>query len=362
MLDQLHHTWWGSLLVHVVFIVSWGFGSLMMAAACAAMASYTYCLSFLIFANLVFQKADARKAWAFFCLVFYLYMGPRSLSAVGYFRYWISFWLLTGMSITAWFYNFEARPDFVKLVQDLGTGSYYTSCELTGALDDITREGTLFGFHPSGISCIGFGWNGCFSKQFRELAGLETRFLVDKVLRSDNPFLKLICDLHGGIGVLSKSNLQEEMASMRNIAFVPGGLQDATVASFGKERTCIRKRTTFIKYALEHGYKVTPVYTFGESMAYFTFSSLLDLRLWLSRTFGIQASIVLGFPLFPLLPEPSTEIRTVVGKPIQMPKIEEPSVEDIEKYHQAYCEALTDLFEQHKQAAGLGESARLEIM
>jgi 2-acylglycerol O-acyltransferase 2 len=198
------------------------------------------------------------------------------------------------MSIVAWFHTFEPRLEFMKLLQDLGTGDYYTSCDLAGALDDITREGTMFGFHPHGISGVGFGLNGCFSKKFRELAGLDTRFLIDKVLRSDNPFFKLICDLHGGIDVLTKETFLDNMANNRNFAFVPGGFQDATVASFGLERTAMRKRTGFIKYALEHGYKVTPVYTFGESETYYTFSRLLDFRLWLNQQLGIPAAFLFG--------------------------------------------------------------------
>lgn len=335
---------------------------MLMAVMCAGMASYTYGLSFLIFVNLVFQKADARKAWAFFCLVFYLYMGPKSLGADGYFRYWASFWLLTSMSIIAWFYDFEARPDFVKLVQDLGTGSYFTSCELTGALDEIQREHTLFGFHPHGISCVGFGWNGCFSKKFRELAGVETRFLIDKVLRSDNAFLKVICDLHGGFEVLNKTTLQDNMEKNVNIAFVPGGFQDATIAEFGKERTWMRKRTGFIKYALEHGYHVTPVYTFGESQTYYTFPRLLDFRLWLHEQLGITATLVLGLPFLPLLPRTAPKILTVVGKPIEMPKIEDPTHEEVQKWHAVYCQALTELFDQHKKEAGLEDTAELEVM
>jgi len=334
---------------------------LLMAVMCAGMASYTYGLSFLIFINLAFQKADARKAWAFFCLVFYLYMGPRSLASVGYLRYWLSFWLLTGMSVIAWFYDFEARPDFIKFIQDLGTGSYYQSCELSGALDDIQRERTLFSFHPS-ISCIGFGWNGCWSKKFRELSGLETRFLVDKVLRSDNPFLKVICDLHGGFEVLNKNTLQDNMMKNRNIAFVPGGCQDATIACFGKERSWMKKRTGFIKYALEHGYNVTPVYTFGESESYHTFPRLLEFRLWLHEQLGIPATLVFGLPFLPLLPRTDAKILTVVGKPIELPKTEEPTHEDVQKWHEVYCQALTELFNEHKKDAGLEDTAELELM
>jgi uncharacterized protein YfkK (UPF0435 family) len=37
-----------------------------------------------------------------------------------------------------------------------------------------------------------------------------------------------------------------------------------------------------------------------------------------------------------------------VGKPIDLPKIENPEEEIIEKYHQIFIEELTKLFEEHK--------------
>ena len=35
----------------------------------------------------------------------------------------------------------------------------------------------------------------------------------------------------------------------RQVAFIPGGFEDATLMAFGKERTAIKKRTGFIKCA-----------------------------------------------------------------------------------------------------------------
>lgn len=37
-----------------------------------------------------------------------------------------------------------------------------------------------------------------------------------------------------------------------------------------------------------------------------------------------------------------------MGKPIDLPKIENPEEEIIEKYHQIFTEELTKLFEEHK--------------
>ena len=42
-------------------------------------------------------------------------------------------------------------------------------------------------------------------------------------------------------------------------------------------------------------------------------------------------------------------IYTVVGKPIEIPFIENPTKEEIIKYHDIYIEELTKLFDEHKE-------------
>ncbi|KAK6040537.1 diacylglycerol acyltransferase, partial [Cooperia oncophora] len=41
-------------------------------------------------------------------------------------------------------------------------------------------------------------------------------------------------------------------------------------------------------------------------------------------------------------------INTVIGAPIDVPKILEPTDEEVDRLHRQYCDALIDLFEQHK--------------
>ena len=45
----------------------------------------------------------------------------------------------------------------------------------------------------------------------------------------------------------------------------------------------VRKRKGLVKYALQHGYALTPIYSFGENESFVTFSGLLPLRLWFNR-------------------------------------------------------------------------------
>ena len=106
-----------------------------------------------------------------------------------------------------------------------------------------------------------------------------------------------------------------------------------------------------VKYALLHGYRLTPVYTFGEESTYSTMNSFQSFRLWLNK-FGIPGVVFMGWPLFPLMPKRGLEIHTVVGDPLQLPKIEKPTKEDVQEWHGKYIQALQELFDKNKAKFG----------
>jgi len=50
-----------------------------------------------------------------------------------------------------------------------------------------------------------------------------------------------------------------------------------------------------------------------------------------------------------------------VGAPIKVDKVNNPSPEEIEKFHLQYVKALEELFEKHKKNYGISEDKHLEI-
>lgn len=360
MFEPVYHTWYGGMLAHVLLAGSWILGGGFAGGLCACAAGHTYGLSFLVLATVTVENKRARQAIACLACSLCVYMGPRSLDSPGFWRYWLSTGGLIAMSSWTYAFRMRTRPEFRKFIQDLDYTKYFTACELRGALEDIQKEGSVFGFHPHGAVCCGFSWNGCWNKKFEDLAG-TTMWLCDRVLREDNPFFKVVCDWHGTIESLSKRTLLKYMGRKNNVAFIPGGFEDATIMEYGKHYTAMKKRTGFIKYALQHGYRLHPVYTFGETESYYTpCTGALKFRLWLNK-FGIPAIVPVGFLGVPFLPLPAPKILTYVGKAIQLPKIAEPSKDDVAKWHKTYCEALVALFEANKKEAGLPDSAKLEI-
>merc|ERR1719326_1669886 len=229
MLSRLHHTWVGGFICHLVFVPSWVVGGLLPALACAGLASRTYFISFAIFVNVAIEKLQTQRIVALAHLVFCALLGPLAPSEAGFASYWICFLSQALMTYKNWFHECKAEPKFVKLMQDLDFTKYYEECDLRGELEDIRKEQTLFAFHPHGILTSGFSLNGCWNKRFRELAGTDTQWLVDKVLRRDNPVFKIVCELHGSLGELSKKVLMKNMGRKQNVAFLPGGFEDATL-------------------------------------------------------------------------------------------------------------------------------------
>ncbi|GMF56865.1 unnamed protein product [Phytophthora fragariaefolia] len=158
----------------------------------------------------------------------------------------------------------------------------------------------------------------------------------------------------------AKPAFRRVLRTGQNVCLMPGGFEEATLYERGKHRVYIRKRFGFIKLALQHGYKVHPVYTFGEEYAYHTFPYLLKLRLKLNE-FKVPGVLFFGRPWCFYLPRTDIDLITVVGKPIELPRIKHPTKDDVRKYHELYVNALQQLFDRHKGFYAVDPEATLEI-
>lgn len=149
-----------------------------------------------------------------------------------------------------------------------------------------------------------------------------------------------------------------------DIALPPGGFEEATLTSPDHDRVYIKKRVGFVKLALQHGYNIVPVYSFGENKTYLNVQGAWKARLKLN-SFGIPAIVVYGASFLPLLPRRVSEgVSVVVGFPLELPKIEDPSREEVKMWHDKYIAALIKVFEDHKcEAYGSveGRSKKMEL-
>jgi len=251
---------------------------------------------------------------------------------------------------------------------------YYQKCSvvfeskesLPDKVDDNKQEQRpkLYAFHPHGAFCM--GWSVLFCSKIMDEG--RVRFVFSPVLYA-SPLFRLWCRLVGRPGSASKASMIGYMRDKKkgrpdHLALPPGGFEEATLSCRGRDRAYIKKRVGFVKLALQNGYNVVPVYTFGEHQTYANVQGFWKLRLWLNNL-GLPAIVIFGSWFFPLLPKRhSRGLKVVVGDPIVLPTIPNPTREDVKLWHDKYVAALVRLFEEHKvehYGPELAKTAKLEL-
>jgi hypothetical protein len=154
-----------------------------------------------------------------------------------------------------------------------------------------------------------------------------------------------------------------KMKRGESFGLCPGGFHELSLFEKGRERVHLKKKG-FIYYALKHGYRVTPAYTFGESSTFFNVPGFERLK-EKAADWGVPIVCITGpfffVPLFALVPfGAGVGLHTVHGEGRTFPKVAEPSQELVDEYHAWYCNALQAVFDKHK--ARFGISSTLEIM
>jgi len=149
------------------------------------------------------------------------------------------------------------------------------------------------------------------------------------------------------------------MALGQNLALLPGGFHEAALFTHGKYKCFVKKRMGFIKYSLQYGYKIRPVFCFGEERTFWTCNWFEGFRMKLA---AMNMPPVIFGSLWGILPFPNIDIAVVVGEPLVLPRIENPSKEEVAKWHGVYVERLEKLFKENRgKYAVEGEEAVLEL-
>ncbi|KAJ8600911.1 hypothetical protein CTAYLR_005058 [Chrysophaeum taylorii] len=241
-------------------------------------------------------------------------------------------------------------PGFARFLRDCGTHGYYASCTMQLPKADIKRSKSMLCYHPHGIECVGYSFNGIHSP---EMMRYEATYIIASGIFY-LPIFSIICYWLGNVKSATAQTMRDVMGRGKNVALLPGGFEDATVMVKGQERIYLKHRKGFVKFALRYGYAVYPVYTFGESDTFATFTKFPGFRLWLNQ-YKIPAVLAWGNPWLPFLPRPEARLHTAFGEPIEFPKIESPTDADVDLWHTKYVTELVNLFETHKAQAGYGD-------
>ncbi|MBZ3888140.1 Acyl-CoA wax alcohol acyltransferase 1, partial [Sciurus carolinensis] len=151
------------------------------------------------------------------------------------------------------------------------------------------------------------------------------------------------------------------------VGIVVGGVGEALQSVPNTTTLILQKRKGFVRTALQHGAHLVPTFTFGETEVYDQVvfhqdSNMYKFQSFFRRIFGFYFCVFYGQGFrqgsLGLLPY-SRPIVTVVGEPLPLPQIENPSQEMVDKYHALYMDALHKLFDQHKTRYGCSDAQKL---
>eukprot|EP00727_Mastigamoeba_balamuthi_P000999 m51a1_g10897 hypothetical protein (289) ;mRNA; r:27850-29022 len=220
----------------------------------------------------------------------------------------------------------------------------------------VVFDRVLFLFMPHGVFSWGYLLNGGLLPVFRPHKGVVATVLHYL------PLFRYLVLWTGATMPASKSAFVSAMRRGESFGLVPGGFEEAAITQYGVDRVYVGQRAGFIKYALQYGYSLQPVYTFGETRTYKTASGMApSLRLRLARA-GIPGVLFWGSWWLPLMPLPA-RLYTVVGAPMKLPRIENPTREQVLEWRNKFLEHVVDLYDRHKEKYyGPGCSAKLEVL
>jgi len=249
--------------------------------------------------------------------------------------------------------------------------SWFDSVELWAAEGSLQRprsQPTLLCYHPHGIFSVGacalaLGGPGLFPdglsvftapyiKHFAPLMHACAHFMLPMRIKFES---------------VSKANMHSVMSKRVDALFlVPGGIQEATLTKAGRERLFLKRRKGFVKYALQHGYSLTPVYAFGETDVYDNLQAFMKWRLKLNEGIfgspqGIPTVAPFGWRWCPILPKRRARLRVVIGPPLQLPHIRHPKRDEVEYWQAIYIQAVEKLYAASLRVQ-IGDDRPLEVM
>ena len=311
-----------------------------------------------------------------FSVIFFVFLFLQGLSLIGWFSvfylllftkyYWLS--LLYGL----WYYydrnSCHRGGRSVAFIRHLGLWKYfrdYFPIHLIKTSDLKPDRNYIMGLHPHGIMSFAPVCHFCTnSTGFEEKFPGLTPHLMTLVAQFNSPLTREFL-LATGAGAASEENLRHILTNKSGCekkgqvcGLIIGGAAESIEAHPQTNRLVLNKRKGFARIALMTGASLVPVYSFGETDAYYTVlhtyksSKLRKFQEFFLRLLGVGLPLLMGRGIFNyslgLLPF-RKPIYTVIGKPIHIDKpIENPTNEQVNELHAKYVEELIKLFEEYK--------------
>nr|XP_007156273.1 hypothetical protein PHAVU_003G272600g [Phaseolus vulgaris]ESW28267.1 hypothetical protein PHAVU_003G272600g [Phaseolus vulgaris] len=209
----------------------------------------------------------------------------------------------------------------------------------------LPNHAYVFGYEPHSAFPIGMVALG-------DGAGMmplaKTKFLASSAVFYI-PFMRHIWRWLGFTAV-TKKNFISSLECGYSVIFVPGGVHETVFLEAGSEIVFLKERRGFVRIAMEMGVPLVPVFCFGQTNSFKWWKVPGKLIQKLARFMKIVPLFYWGIYGSPI--PFKNPLYIAVGKPIELHKNSEPTMEQVVKVHSQFVEALQDLFERHKAEAG----------
>ncbi|KAJ8946392.1 hypothetical protein NQ318_011798 [Aromia moschata] len=181
---------------------------------------------------------------------------------------------------------------------------------LNAFLSDHSEFGHLFPYHTPHMAVVKVQFNFLITREL---------FLSLGAIASTTKSIEYVLGRPGGGNVCG---------------LMVGGAKEVYNSKPGTYRIILKNRRGFVRLALRTGAPMVPFFSFGETDLYDQVMAVLIGRGFFQRSFGI-------------IPR-DCPVTTVVGEPIDVPQTDEPTEEQIDKFHRKFVDKLTQLFEEQK--------------
>jgi len=137
-----------------------------------------------------------------------------------------------------------------------------------------------------------------------------------------------------------------------NVGVVLDGIAGMFRSDKNTEIANIKQRKGIIKIALRAGVPIVPTYGFGHTSLWKIVVDPFGILEALSLKLDISLTPFFGRWGWFLGPPQRVPLCVALGEPVLCPKIDEPTQDDIDKYHSQLLQSYADLFECHKASYG----------
>uniref|UniRef100_A0A8B9QY91 Acyltransferase n=1 Tax=Anas platyrhynchos TaxID=8839 RepID=A0A8B9QY91_ANAPL len=295
----------------------------------------------------------------------FLLLGTVSLLLLVYLVF-TSFWPISALYLAWVIFDWDTP--------EKGTEGWGTPVSLVKTHELSPSHNYIIGSHPHGILCVGAFCNFVtgstgFAEMFPGIRPSLTTLAGNFRLPLFREYL-----MSGGLCPVTRraiGYLLSKNGTGNAVAIVIGGAAESLSCRPGITTLILKNRKGFVRMALQHGAYLVPSFSFGENdlfrqVVFEEGSWMRSIQQRFQKMMGFAPCVFYGRGLTSVrsrgfLPY-ARPITTVVGEPVTVPKIEDPSRETVDMYHELYVRSLLKLFNENKTKYGLSEADELRIV